>query len=161
MFIVTEPVLREMKVAGHKDWYRQSPLRVIDDDSFEGLVPELQSCFDTLRDAFNGFEMFCIDAFAPDIGSEEAASLKKTYLKGIWTRLQCRRELTNTERPLSIKDAVEEAVLLAAKIHFRAVGLKIEHDDQRNTQDMKKLHAVTRKIPLGFWKTAIYVYLWM
>ncbi|KAF1952125.1 hypothetical protein CC80DRAFT_508183 [Byssothecium circinans] len=161
MFEVEGPTLRDVRMGCRLDTcFSQSPLRVLNDAFCAVSVPELSSSSDTLKDAFDAFEMMCIEAFDPDIALDEAFSFKSRY-EGIWARLRLGDDNERREVPVSTKDKVKEAIHLTAKMHFRAVVLKIQHEEDINTEDMKKLHATTRSIPLWFFKVAPYVFLWI
>jgi len=105
--------------------------------------------------------MLCVDAFDPDTAAEEMENLK-LHREKCWTDLGAKDEdAVNDEIPPTLSSKVEEAVLLAARIHFRAVALRVQHDESVNERDMKRLFTVIRAIDLQFWKVAHYVYLWM
>lgn len=161
MFDITDPILRDMRPISLENWYPQSPLRVLNDAGFARPIPELRFSFEILKDAFDAFEMLCVEAFDPDTASEEAP-LFKVRREKYWMRLTSREDDSPSEHiPSSTGGKIEKAIHLAAKIHFRAVASRIQHDDEANAGDMKRLHAIIRKIDLGFWKVAHYVYLWM
>lgn len=160
MFDITGPILRDVQFNHLDNWYPQSPLRVLNDAGFARPIPELQSSFETLKDAFDAFEMLCIEAFDPDTAAEEAAPFKGRRDK-FWTHLEKRLPANGDEISSTAKGRVEEAIHLAARIHFRAVAFRIQHNDVVNIKDMKRLYTVIRKLDLGYWKVAHYVYLWM
>jgi hypothetical protein len=161
MFDITGPILRDVRLNYTEHWYPQSPLRILNDAGFVRPIAELQSSFGRVKDAFEAFEMLCVEAFDPDTASNEKDSFKLRRGK-FWIGLLANEEdASRDDIPLTPKAKVEEAVLLAARIHFRAVILRIPHDDSVNEKDMKRLYAVIRAIDLKFWKVAHYVYLWM
>ncbi|KAF2641834.1 hypothetical protein P280DRAFT_516856 [Massarina eburnea CBS 473.64] len=161
MFDIGGPILRDSSRRYCFDtWFRNSPLRSLNDAAFVAPIPELRSSFGVLKDAFDGFEMLCTQVFDPDTASGEANSFKLRY-EAIWARLQRGDDASASGMPTSTTGKVEEAVRLTARIHFRAVVEKIRHDDEINTDDVKKLHAITRRIDLGFFKVAPYVFLWI
>lgn len=157
MFDIYGPILRDMRTAGFEYFYPQSPLRVVNDAGFARPPSELQTSFEILKDAFDGLEMLCIEAFDPETAKDEAEVFKLRREK-FWKRLT-RDE--SEEAPSTEKGKVEDAIRLAAKIHYRACVYRIQHDDEVNVEDMKKLHTIIRKIDLSFWKVAQHVYLWM
>ncbi|KAF2119902.1 hypothetical protein BDV96DRAFT_641773 [Lophiotrema nucula] len=155
------PILRDVRGIGTEPFYPQSPLRVIDTANFDGLDPQLQSSFQVLKDAFDGLEMLCIEAFDPDTAADEAAAFK-IRRDAFWTRLQQSEKRDDTDEvPGALEKRVEEAVRLAATIHFRAVALRIQHGDEANATTIKRLHMLVRKIDRTFWKIAPYTYLWI
>lgn len=160
MFDIQAPNLRDLDPTNIQNWYPQSPLRIINDGVFVQPIMELQASFGTLKDAFEAFEILCIEAFDPETARAEAARFKLRREKFL-TRLRHRDSGANDEIPPTANGKAEEAIHLAAKIHLRAVAFRMQHDDEANVSDMKRLHAVIRRIDLGFWKTAHYVYLWM
>jgi hypothetical protein len=160
MFEITGPILRDVHMNNNEKWYPQSPLRVLNDATFERPIAELQSSFELLKDAFDAFEMLCIEAFDPDTALEEAHSLKFRREK-IWAHLVAENSDASGDDSVKSDNDIEEAVLLAARIHFRAVAMRLHHHDDANAADMMRLFSVIRKVDLGLWKMAHYVYLWM
>ncbi|KAF2194566.1 hypothetical protein K469DRAFT_706035 [Zopfia rhizophila CBS 207.26] len=155
------PILRDtVRMPGLEYCCSQSPLRVVNDDGFFRPDSQLKADSEILKDAFNGTEMICIEALHPETAADEAEFFNIRRDK-FWNRLT-RGEPTTTEdvSPL-VKDKVVESIRLAGKIHFRAVAMRIQHDDQINTEDMKRLHMIIRKVDYGSWKIAHYVYLWI
>lgn len=157
MFDICPPVLRDTRRSGLECWYPQSPLRVLNDTGFLRPTLEPQSSFEILNDAFDSFEMLCIEAFDPETASDEA-EIFQNRLDKIWTRLEKCEGNTSDEVPLTNRERAEHAIRVAARIHFRAVTLKIQHEDEVNRNDLMTLHGILRKIDLRFWKVAHYVY---
>jgi len=102
----------------------------------------------------------CIEAFDKETASDEAEAFKIRRDK-TWARLERCEESVSEELPLTNKEKAEYAIRVAARIHYRAVVGRVQHEDEVNTEDLMRLHGTVRKIALGFWKVASYVYLWM
>jgi hypothetical protein len=162
MFDILAPILRNASRPGPNNWYPQSPLHVMNDTGFLRPSLEPQASFEILKDAFDVFEMMCIRAFDPETAADEAEVFKKRRHK-IWARLEEFRENTrmNEELPSTNKEKAEYAIRVAASIHYRAVVGRVQHEDRANTEDLMRLYDIVRKINLGFWKVAHYVYLWV
>ncbi|KAF2874014.1 hypothetical protein BDV95DRAFT_565234 [Massariosphaeria phaeospora] len=160
MFDIYGPVLRDIRMNHIERWYPQSPLRVLNDSDFARDIPVLQSSFCILKDAFDNLEMLCIEAFDTDTATEES-DVFKSRRENFWARIMQAPETGPDQIPPTTEKKVELAVRLAARIHFRATASRTQHDDAVNADDMVQLHAVLRKIDLGFWKVAHYVYLWI
>ena len=160
MFDITAPILRDVRRSGLPQWYPQSPLRVLNDTAFLRPTLELQSSFDILGDAFDCFEMLCIEAFDSDTAMDEAETFKVRRDK-VCARLAKIEEQELERPPQTSKGKAERAIRIAAKIHFRATAFRIQHEDEVNTEDLKILYALMRKIEPALWKAAHYVYLWV
>jgi hypothetical protein len=160
MFDILAPILRSKSKRGLENWYPQSPLHVMNDISFLRLTLEPQSSFEILKDAFDVFEMMCIEAFDKETASDEAEAFKIRRDK-TWARLEQCEESVSEELLPTNKEKAEYAIRVAARIHYRAVVERMQHEDKVNTDDLMRLYDIVRKIALGFWKVARYVYLWM
>ncbi|KAF2714892.1 hypothetical protein K504DRAFT_367679 [Pleomassaria siparia CBS 279.74] len=160
MFDVYPPILRDMRESGIEHWYPQSPLGVVIDTAFLCPSLELQSSSEILKDAFDAFEMLSIEAFDTETGPDQADVFKLRRDKIYGQLAQCEKEMTE-ELPYTIQEKAEGAIRIAARIHYRAVVLKVQHEDVLNTEDVTRLYAIMRKIEPGFWKVAYHVYLWL
>ncbi|KAF2683627.1 hypothetical protein K458DRAFT_367899 [Lentithecium fluviatile CBS 122367] len=160
MFDITGPILRDVRLNNIENWYPQSPLRVLNDAEFVRPITELQSSFNVLKDAFDAFEMMCIEAFDADTAAEETQPFRLRR-EQFWARLRIGNGDSSHEIPSTTEVKVEKAVLLTARIHLRAVTMRVQHEDDLNADDMKRLFAIIREIDLKFWKVAHYVYLWI
>jgi hypothetical protein len=161
MFDVSGPILRETYFGKPEPVYQHSPLRTVDVGRCPGLPPDLRSSFDTLNDAWEGFEMVCSESLDMGLGVNEVATLR-VRRESFWKRLVETEIILDQEGSfLPPERKTKLAILYASKIHYRACALKIRHDDPVNEEDMRKLHDVIRKIDAGFWRVAHYVYLWM
>lgn len=161
MFDITGPTLRDALLINVEKWYPQSPLRILNDAAFLRPIPELRSSFELLKDAFDAFEMLCLEAFDQEAVAAESESFQ--ICRGsYWIKLDIEKSATERDEISPImEDRIEESVRLAARIHYRAVVLRIQHNDTSNEQDMKRLFVITRKIDPVAWRVAHYVYLWM
>ncbi|KAJ4288429.1 hypothetical protein N0V90_011664 [Kalmusia sp. IMI 367209] len=159
---VKSPVLRDIHVGIRKPFFPHSPLRVVNHPGFTASVsiPELRFSLDMLRDAFDGFEMLCVEVFDAETASREAPQLRVRREK-YWARLQAQDSSTSETIPPTTEGKVQEAIRVAGTIHFCAVVSRIQHDDELNTPNAQRLHDVLKKLRLDFWKTAPYLYLWM
>ena len=162
LFRVEKPTLRDARPGFQRTFFPHSPLRVANDPAFHAAVPifELRSSLDVLRDAFDGFEMLCVETVNPETVPNRVLRFKSRQEK-IWARLQTRGDPEKDPIPSTIVGQVQEAILTAATIHFGVVVSKIQHDDLSNTVNVHRLHNLLKKLPLDFWKTAPYLYLWM
>lgn len=160
MFEILAPILRNTGKPGLGNWYPQSPLHVMNDTGFLRPTLEPQSSFEILKDAFDVFEMMCIEAFDKETASDEAEAFKIRRDK-TWARLVECEESMNEELPSTTKEKAEYAIGVAARIHYRAVVGRVQHEDEANTEDLMRLHDIVREIPPGFWKVAHYVYVWV
>lgn len=159
---VKKPILRDACVGIRKQYFPHSPLRVVNNPGVNATVTieELRSSLDVLRDAFDGFEMLCIEVFDPGKATNEAPRFRYRRDK-FWTRLQACNISETEPSELTTEGKVKEAIRIAGVIHCCAVVSQIQHDDELNTQYVSRLHEVLKKLQLDFWKTAPYLYLWM
>jgi hypothetical protein len=142
-------------------FYPQSPLRVVNDARFTQPPPELRSSCQVLADAFDGFEILCIEAFDEDTAHDEKDTFRERRDKFLDVLQKDRRDTEEDEELSQVELKAREAVSTAARIHFRACAYRIQHDDEVNAEDMRKLCDLLRSIDLRFWKVAYYVYMWM
>ncbi|KAJ4360289.1 uncharacterized protein N0V89_000850 [Didymosphaeria variabile] len=159
---VQGPILRDIHVGIRKTYFPHSPLRVVNTPEFNGKVPieELRTSLDVLRDAFDGFEMLCVEAFDPETAAFEAPRFRLRRDK-FWARLQA-YDTTETEPwTLTTEGKVKEAIRIAGTIHYCAVVSLIQHDDELNSHFVDRLLEILKSLQLDFWKTAPYLYLWM
>jgi hypothetical protein len=159
---VKEPILRDVCTGTRKPYFPHSPLRVVDNLGFNATVSieELRSSLDVLRDAFDGFEMLCVEVFDPKTANNEMLRFRHRR-EGFWVRLQACDTSEIEPSDLMTEGKVKEAIRIAGTIHCCAVVSQIRHDDELNTQFVCRLHDVLKKLPLDFWRTAPYLYLWM
>lgn len=113
-----------------------------------------------LRDAFDIFDMLCIESFDADRADKEAAQMQHRRQRS-WARLQAQDNSETEVTSLSTEEKVHEAIRVAGIIHFYAVVSHTQYDDEVNMQNAQRLHDVLKKLRLDFWKTAPYLYLWM
>ena len=161
-FDTTGPVLCDLQSGNRKTFFPQSPLRVLNGPGFPSSipVPELRSSIDILRDAFDAFEMLCVEVFDPGTAAREASRFKFRREK-FWMRMQRHDSAEDEGIPPTMEGKAQEAIELAGKIHFSAVVSRIQHEDEINTTYVTRLHNVLKKLSLNFWKPAPYVYIWM
>ncbi|PVI04800.1 hypothetical protein DM02DRAFT_651241 [Periconia macrospinosa] len=161
-FEVTGPALRavQLNMCNLDDDYPQSPLRYLNGGQYEGSILELPYCTEVLKDAFDVFEMLCIEAFDADTAAD-AAYLFQVRQEQAWGRLQTTMEAEYITKSECAEGKMAEAILLAAVIHFRAVAFRIQHSDSVNTEDMKRLYSAMRAVRNDYWEEASYVYLWI
>ncbi|KAF1996354.1 hypothetical protein P154DRAFT_321462 [Amniculicola lignicola CBS 123094] len=160
MIDITDPVLREVRSLGPEQFYPQSPLRIVNDVGLFRPHTELESSVEILKDAFDGFEMLCLEVFDPTKAAEDE-EISRFRRDKSFSRLRPSSVTFGNELPSSALEKAEEAIRLAARIHFRAVALRMPHDDEVNVEDMTRLHTVLRNMDMQFWKVAHYVYLWI
>ena len=160
MFDICDPTLRDLCMNRLENWYPQSPLRVMNDGGFTRIDVELQGSFEILRDAFQLFEMLCVEVYDEQTGVDQAEAFG-AHRNMAWAKMVREEESMNEDILSSPRSKAEGAIVLAAKIHFRAVVMRTPHHEVANVRDMKKLEGLLRGIDLGFWKIAHYVYLWM
>ncbi|KAH7128251.1 hypothetical protein B0J11DRAFT_265622 [Dendryphion nanum] len=139
--------------------FRQSPLRI--DMSYGVHVPplELAKSHDVLRQAFRSLERLCMEAFDKERAATEEVLIEERR-RHFWARLAPPAE-KRALGDMTITERSDEAIRLAAKIHFRATALRIQYEDEVNVEDMKQLHSILRTTDWNFWKVAHYVYLWV
>ncbi|OCL02811.1 hypothetical protein AOQ84DRAFT_168442 [Glonium stellatum] len=161
MLEIRQPTLRKLEM--HKQpLCTNSPLQLREDietiNARDGLRREVHVA---LMDAFEGTEMLYTETiFVKSETAVETLSFQNRRRK-IGERLAAIKPLNFDKDYINIKDLVEEAARLAANIHYRAVALRIRHEDPINTPCMRTLSAVLQKIDMRIWKAAKYVYLWI
>lgn len=152
-FQIIGPTLRAVQL--REDQCVQSPLRFLNSGKYKGMISELPACTKILKDAFDVFEMLCIDTCDAETAAD-AAHLFHIRREEAWGRLQLSLEDGKREQK-----RMTEAIIIAAAIHFRAVVFRIQHSDNINVDDMRRLHAIIKATDYQYWKNAGYVYLWM
>ncbi|KAF2651710.1 hypothetical protein K491DRAFT_84284 [Lophiostoma macrostomum CBS 122681] len=161
MFDITSPSLRDMRSEKFEYFYPQSPLRVVNDARFTQPPTELRSSFQVLADAFDGFEMLCIETFDEDTANAEANTFqerREKFLEVLHQKGTGADE--DAEFPL-VELKARDAVSTAARIHFRACAYRIQHNEDVNEEDMRRLRRLLRSIDPRFWKVGYYVYMWI
>ena len=161
MLDIIGPTLRDMRTQTFEFFYPESPLRIINNDRFTLVPIELRSCTSVLADAFEGFEMLCIEAFDEDTARDQHQEFRSRKNKFFENWVLCQTGLEADEELSLVEKKAQEVILLAARIHFRACACKVQHEDERNEDDMRRIHDLIRTIDSRFWRSAHYVYLWM
>jgi hypothetical protein len=112
-------------------------------------------------DAFEGTEMLYTESIFVESHTAVETFSFQNRRKKIAERLAAIKPLDTDRDYVNVKEQVEEAARLAAKIHYRATALRIRHEDPVNAPDMRALHAVLQKVDMRIWRAAKYIYLWM
>lgn len=162
LFRVDPATLRDARADDRSACFQHSPLRVVKDPEFHAavLVPELRCSVDILRDAFNGFEMLYMEVVDGETAYNEEPKFR--FCRGkMWQRLRIDSNPETDPIPATVEEKVQEAVRLAAIIHFGAVASRIQHGDASNTVCICRLHDLLKGLPLDFWQPVPYLYLWM
>ena len=159
MFDPVGPVLRDVRTSGLHYLYPHSPLRVVNDICFAHPGPNWNSSFEILKDSFDATEMICLEAFDPITAADENDYFRQRRDE-IWTCIT-RAERSALGLSVNPKEMVTEVIRLAARIHYRATALRIQHEESENTDDMRNIHSLIERIAIMSWKDSYFVYLWM